>query len=744
MAIDADSGKTLWKEEYKRVLPLTLAVDQDRVYFHDQEMLIALERDSGRSAWKSTPLAAGKVVNQQIFFAPTLIVKKGVILFAPGHKRWGLKRADGGVVDDQLFAYSAENGKLLWQVDHPTSGYASPEDLFVFDDTVSYWDRLSRDFYNVELKTGKLIDKFNPYDKDAYWFHHRCHKAKATKNYVITSINGTELVDREKKTASVANWVRGTCLYGLVPANGLIYEPPSPCSCLSQTKLTGFVALAPASSSHVLPKDAPSIKLKKGPAWGKPISVKTDINNWPAYRNDNMRSGFTKQTISPKLKQLFKVKAGTKLSRLTVGAKNVFVSDIESHTISAINADTGVVTWTYTAGSRVDSPPTLSQGRVVFGCNDGYVYCLRADDGSLIWRYQAALTDRRHMNFQGLESVWPVHGSVLIIDENVYCVAGRSMFTDGGMLFLKLDLKTGEKIFENLMDDILPETGKELQLSKGFTAHVARKDILSYNGKYIYMRTQPFDLDGKRIIKPVTKWNGKPESLRQDADADPKEAGVHLFSPTGFLDDTWFHRTYWVFGNKWISGAIQYFRTGQANPAGRILVFDDKKVYGYGRKPKHFQWITPMEYSLFKMDKRPGIADASKFDINNPKRPHLQSKTIRDWEQDIPFYSRALLLADKTIFAAGPSDIIDEDKAVLEVSKPEIQEKLKEQEALIYDAKSSHLLAVSAVNGKILEKYKLTSIPIVDGMVGAYGRIYIANTDGTIVCFDGTDSGTPD
>ena len=31
--------------------------------------------------------------------------------------------------------------------------------------------------------------------------------------------------------------------------------------------------------------------------------------------------------------------------------------------------------------------------------------------------------------------------------------------------------------------------------------------------------------------------------------------GVHLFTPTGFLDDNWMHRSYWVWGKYWSSGA---------------------------------------------------------------------------------------------------------------------------------------------------------------------------------------------
>ena len=71
------------------------------------------------------------------------------------------------------------------------------------------------------------------------------------------------------------------------------------------------------------------------------------------------------------------------------------------------------------------------------------VYCVRAVDGTLVWRYRVAPLDRRAMAYEQLESLWPVHGSVLVRDDQVYAVAGRSIFLDGGLRMLRLNLVTG-------------------------------------------------------------------------------------------------------------------------------------------------------------------------------------------------------------------------------------------------------------------------------------------------------------
>ena len=63
---------------------------------------------------------------------------------------------------------------------------------------------------------------------------------------------------------------------------------------------------------------------------------------------------------------------------------------------------------------------------MLFGSADGYVYCLRASDGELVWRFRGAPRDERLVAFEQLESLWPVHGTVLVQDGAAYFAAGLS------------------------------------------------------------------------------------------------------------------------------------------------------------------------------------------------------------------------------------------------------------------------------------------------------------------------------
>ncbi len=293
------------------------------------------------------------------------------------------------------------------------------------------------------------------------------------------------------------------------------------------------------------------------------------------------------------LEPAWRTELGGKLSTVVVGEGKVFVAAIDAHTVHALDASTGKAIWRYTAGGRVDSPPTIWEGRVVFGSTDGSVYCLRADNGKLIWRYLAAPRDRRLMAFEQLESVWPVHGSVLVEKGVAYVVAGRSNFLDGGLRLYRLDARTGRKLSERIIDERDPETGENVQTRlQVLNMTAGLPDILSSDGRWVYMRSQRFNLEGDR--QDLGPFSGTPAEQGSNQQGE----GAHLFAPMGFLDDTWFHRSYWVYGRSFAGGHAGYYQAGKYAPAGRILVFDDKTVYGFGRKPQYYLFNSTLEHQI--------------------------------------------------------------------------------------------------------------------------------------------------
>lgn len=606
MAFDIATGKQLWKLDTK-VSPLTLAADADSVYFHDAEQVVRLDRATGQPLWKSSQ--GQRRSRFTMNFGARLLLHDDIVLFAGG--------------DRLMRAYSKKDGKELWNAPHALSGYQSPEDLLVAGGLV--WNApttRTQDtgvFTGRDPKTGETKVEFPP-DVNTYWFHHRCYIAKATDNFIIPSRTGIEFVDLKKQDWNINHWVRGGCLYGVMPCNGLVYAPPHDCACYPEAKLFGMNALAPTVASRQIPAEtAAEGRLTRGPAFGK-IEVKesrTAAADWPTYRHDNNRGGSTPNTVPAKLQPSWETKLGGKLSSVVVADGRLYVAQVDQHTLHALDANSGQRLWSFTTGGRVDSPPSVDKGRVIFGSADGSVYCLRATDGALAWRFRAAPADLRLAAFEQVESVWPVHGSVLIKDDSVYFVAGRSNFLDGGLRFIRLKTDTGEKLAETTIDDRHPETGADIQeLVQVLQMPVGLPDILSSDDKSIYMRSQQFDLAGKRLGLGPFSGQAPVHAAVQKGET------AHIFAPMGFLDDTWFHRSYWVYGRSFAGGHNGYFQAGKYTPSGQILVTDDSHVYGFGRKPQYLKWTTTMEHQLFSANKKAAdqALEASQADTQRAAR----------------------------------------------------------------------------------------------------------------------------
>jgi outer membrane protein assembly factor BamB len=730
VVVQADTGKTVWEKE-DRVLPETLTVKGGRVFYHDGEKIVCLSGATGARNWASPPLSRKSLI--QSYFTPTLVAYKDVVLFSGG-----IDNTDYGGGHSPILGLSAADGSILWKAEQPPCGHHTPKDILVANGLVWYGEVAqtsdSGEMTARDPQTGKVVKQFLP-DTHVPWFHHRCYRAKATDNYLLFSRTGIECIDTTTNHWTPNNWVRGGCLYGIMPCNGLIYSPPNPCACYEETKLYGFNALAPELKTPLAPV-ADQARLEPGPAYSSasnPQSLIPNPSDWPTYRCDAARSGSTKTPVPTELKSVWQADLGGRLSSVVVADGKLFLSSLDTDTIQALDAATGKPVWSYTAGGRVDSPPTIWQGRALFGCADGYVYCLRAADGKLAWRLLAAPEDRRLVAFDRVESVWPVSGSVLVQDGVVYCVAGRSMFLDGGLRMLRLDAQTGRKLSETVLDDRDPESKENLQSkAKGMNMPVALPDVLSCDGRWVYMRSLPLDLQGKRKFVeyvPVTEQKGD---------------DVHLFSPTGFLDDTMWHRTYWVYGRAWASAAGGYYQAGRLVPAGRIMVFDDTTVWGYGRRWQYFRWSTPYVNHLFAAKKQAEILQMVKPEPMTPEAKKKGSmgkapltRFAYQWSDDLPVQACAMVHAGATLFVAGPPNFVDEEEAAKSMDDPNIRAKLIEQGAAYDGRKGAILAAVSAADGKGLLSYRLASMPVFDGMAAAGGRLYLSTTDGKVLCLGG-------
>lgn len=732
-AVNAETGQVLWNKQ-RPIATLTLAANKERVVFYDGQKIVSLNRKDGSEQWVSEPLEEKAKADWMTTGSPRLILAESAIVVAPKNK---------------IIAVSTDGGTVLWSEEHPMSGYKSPKDLFIINGLVWYGetDRIesSGRFVGRDLITGEIKRSFIP-DIEAVWLsHHRCHFSKATKNFIISGRMGVEFVDINKEKWNHNPWVRGGCLYGFMPANGLLYTPPHACACYFEAKQEGYSAYTSNTGKTTL---GAKERLQKGPAYGSSSSESKTMQaptDWPVFRHDATRSGHSESTVKAELKEQWSVHVGSpgakKLTQPVVADGRIFVAATDNHTLHVFNTQTGKPLWQFIAGGRIDSPPSIYKDMAIFGSRDGWVYCLRCSDGALIWRFRGVPKELMMMCYGQLESAWPVHGSVLIEKNEIHCVAGRNMFLDGGLRYLRLEPTTGKLISETIMDDTDPIQGGSIhKYDTWLDMTVTKPDILSSDGETIYMRSQPFDLEGKR---------------RRIFHVAEKSEKAHLFSPNGYLEDSWHHRSYWTYGRTFPGGWMGHLFAGRYNPSGRIMALDGSTIYGYGRQSSYYKWTTSLEYQLFAVNK----ADTIPKDIypgSPAKNPLLKKFTDADTDRSLglptgkrkkypckwivsqpTLHARAMVSTKEFLFVAGPQDIMDEQdfvyKNVSEEYEP-LKADSKKQAELWTGSQGAILMAVSKKDGAEVASHKIDSLPAFDGMIAAENKLFISLSNGKLTC----------
>ncbi len=192
--------------------------------------------------------------------------------------------------------------------------------------------------------------------------------------------------------------------------------------------------------------------------------------DWSTYMHDNCRSGVTKTALELPLKPAWTFKPLHAPSPAWPGpAKQDFfhyhydLRPLETYDhafhataagglvcfgsssqdkIYALDAASGRIRWTYFAEGPVRFAPTLSDGRVYAGSDDGCVYCLSGDSGALVWKKRIAPDERMIPGNGRMISLWPVRTGLVVDDGTVYCTAG--LFPEDGTYLAALDAKTGD------------------------------------------------------------------------------------------------------------------------------------------------------------------------------------------------------------------------------------------------------------------------------------------------------------
>lgn len=711
-AVDPRTGKLLWKKGPFVGLRATRAQDPfgrlelgaggGRVYLVTQTALHALAADTGKTLWTTPrPALPARAVRRlgyagmYEYLLTVLVYHRGVLLLAQPEPNI---HHTYHTMPGTLYAFAAATGKLKWRHGYGGWGHCTRPDVFAVGNTVwthvhvpTEWapvwghgyrakdpSKVAYRIQALDLETGKVRREISTREIFNVGHHHRCYRNSMTDRFLMSCRRGVEFVDLNSGENYQNHWVRSGCHLGYVPGNGLLYVAPHPCACYVTAKLTGFNALASTQTSSDERVSRP--QRVPGPQYGKVRLRPAESDpgtDWPTYRREARRTGSAEWSLSERLKPGWQTEVGKPLTGLTVAAGVVFVAEPDAHTVHALDASTGRERWRFGADGRIDSPPTFYRGLVLFGSAGGSVFCLRATGGTLVWRFRAAPAERQVMIRNQLESAWPVPGSVLVRDGVCWFAAGRSSYLDGGIHVWALDPVTGSVVYHHVVFSLDPKTGKMSPSPSPNKIPGLLNDIPGSDGANVFVRQLKVSPE-ERAVSP------------------------HLFSTAGFLDASWFNRTYWTYGRARTTG---------------VMVLGDGVAYGMEAYP------TRGADALFRPGTKPYRLQCWSTTARAPRgkrgRRRLSSPL---WQKRLDVRVTALVRLKDHLFAAGSPDVVDP----------------KDPTGAWEGRKGGVLVVLAAENGRELARYELPAPPVWDGLAAANGRLYLSLVNGAVMSWQPT------
>ena len=705
---DAKSGKLLCKWAGRKGNPIGWAVvgggnvylavaDGDLVKHRASQVtplgkIVALSAASGKPVWESDALN-GRGIFRMIYYRNSVIVPscaesgKGYNQYGGPHILTRLNAADGQVVwstDDDPRKAGGHYSIVLAQGDEVIVGQQSG--------------------FGVDFATGKVTRSYNWGQSD-----NSCADLKCVPDYTFY---GLTFIDREGKTITRGQ-TRAICDVGHFPAYGLLYN--SPLGCLCAEYVNGYLALSPepldlpvADHQRLVSDDVKVASAESGGVW--PLK-----DEWPIHMASPSRGCYAPTSVGDKPQVVWRQKLAVwpkgmlatdwrtnerivgLVTAPTVAAGKVFVAAPDRHRLVAFDAKSGQPAWSFTTGARIDSPPTIypvgDQALCLFGCRDGWVYCLHADDGKLAWKFLAARSEKRIGVQSQLESPWPVSGSVMIDGGGAIIMAGRQSAIDGGIYIYKLNPCDGRVLWKTRLwtDPDASRSIEDYRLRTRMTRNRRTTDLLVHNGRQVCNWITPLklqyaaddelvDIETDVIQARALKW------------AVPSQDELREISGATWL---WAANSNGLLSRR-VEGVGRHDQVGVCYSdlrATKIVLAGDR-LYAYRASSSRSKNLTGPLVSV---------------EIGRDRK--LATKPV--WKSKTPGHgiNDAMIVAGNRLYLSHHNP--------------------REQTTFLH--------VFSATDGKPVAEIPLLARPIKDGLAAAYGRLYISCQDGTVVCLGQTD-----
>lgn len=184
--------------------------------------------------------------------------------------------------------------------------------------------------------------------------------------------------------------------------------------------------------------------------------------DWTTWRADSARSGYTADELPDELRLRWTWKpleapapAWPRDERMrfdrahdvVVAQGLVCYGSSVSGRVTALDASTGAQRWSFFTGGPVRFAPTVWKDRLFVVSDDGYLYCLKLSNGTLVDRWRGGPRDDRVLGNTQMISKWPARGGAAIHDGLLYWAAG--IWQSEGVFIHAMNPDTGEIVWTN-------------------------------------------------------------------------------------------------------------------------------------------------------------------------------------------------------------------------------------------------------------------------------------------------------
>ncbi|MCW1922655.1 PQQ-binding-like beta-propeller repeat protein [Luteolibacter arcticus] len=109
---------------------------------------------------------------------------------------------------------------------------------------------------------------------------------------------------------------------------------------------------------------------------------------------------------------------------LSTAGDKVFIASTAENCAIALNMNNGSIAWKIPTRSAVRIAPAFDGGRVYFGSDDGWAYCVNAADGTQVWRVNPSGSNTLVPSAWKMVNLFPLRTGVLVENGTAYFGAG--------------------------------------------------------------------------------------------------------------------------------------------------------------------------------------------------------------------------------------------------------------------------------------------------------------------------------